>query len=401
MAMDFTLTQEHDLLRDTVRKFAQNEIAPHVRAWDRQQTYDPDLLRKMGEIGLLGICLPTKYGGAGMDYLALGIACEELERADSAPRTAMSVHVGLNSLTLLQWATPEQKERFLAPQARGEKIAAFGLTEPNAGSDVAAMQCYAARDGDTYVLNGEKTWISLADVADHFLLFAKTDREAAHRGITAFIIERGLPGVRTASLHGKLGVRAGNTGSIALENVRVPVENRLGAEGEGFKIAMSALDKGRYTVAAGAVGTIVACLEASVQYANARQAFGEPIGRKQLVQQMIARMAQARDIGRLLYYQVGWLMNQARRTTRESSLAKWTNCDAAFQAAHDAIEVHGAYGYSDEFPVERYFRNARGPILYEGTREIHQIMQAEYALGYREDRPYTPMLPGWPFGEDG
>lgn len=398
--MDFTLSPEHNLLRDTVRKFAQNEITPYVREWDRNQTYDPDLLRKMGDVGLLGICLPAKYGGAGMDYIALGIACEELERVDSAPRTAMSVHVGLNSLALLQWATPEQKERFLAPQARGEKIAAFALTEPNAGSDPASMQAYAVRDGDSYVLNGEKTWISLANVADQFLLFAKTDREAAHRGITAFVVERRFPGVRTAAIHGKLGVRSGDTGSVALENVRVPVENRIGAEGEGFKIAMSALDKGRYTVASGAVGTIIACLEASVAYANERKAFGVPIGKKELVQQMIARMAQSRDIGRLLCYQVGWMMNQGMRTTREVSLAKWTNCDAAFQAANDAIEIHGAYGYCDEFPVERYFRNARGPVIYEGTREIHQIVQAEYALGYREDKPGGPILPGWPFSED-
>ncbi|HLV79930.1 MAG TPA: acyl-CoA dehydrogenase family protein, partial [Chthonomonadaceae bacterium] len=353
-----------------------------------------------GEVGLLGICLPAQYGGAGMDYIALGIACEELERVDSAPRTAMSVHVGLNSLALLQWATPEQKERFLVPQARGEKIAAFALTEPNAGSDPAAMQAYATRDGDSYILNGEKTWISLADVADQLLLFAKTDREAAHRGITAFVVERRSPGVRTAPIHGKLGVRSGDTGSVALENVRVPVENRIGAEGEGFKIAMSALDKGRYTVASGAVGTIIACLEASVAYANERKAFGVPIGKKELVQQMIARMVQSRDIGRLLCYQVGWMMNQGMRTTREVSLAKWTNCDAAFQAANDAIEIHGAYGYCDEFPVERYFRNARGPVIYEGTREIHQIVQAEYALGYREDKPGGPSLPGWPFSDN-
>ncbi len=398
--MDFTLTTEHNQLRESVRRFAQNEIVPHIREWDRRQQHDPSLLPKMAELGLLGICIPEKYGGAGMDYLALGIASEELERADTAPRTVMSVHAGLNSLTLLQWGSAEQKQRFLAPQARGEKIAAFGLTEPNAGSDVASLQTYALRDGASYVLNGEKTWISLADVADQFLIFAKTDREAAHRGISAFVVERTMPGVKTSAIHGKLGVRSGNTGSVSLENVRVPAENRVGEEGDGFKIAMSALDKGRYTVAAGAVGTVVACLDASVSYANARKAFGEPIGKKQLVQQMIAKMVQSRDIGRLLYYQVGWLMNQGRRTTREVSLAKWTNCEAAFQSAHDAIEIHGAYGYTDEFPVERYFRNARGPMIYEGTREIHQVVQAEYALGYREDKPGGPALPSWPFDED-
>lgn len=396
--MDFRLTDEHESVRDSVRKFTRAEVLPYIREWDRAQRHDPALLRKMADLGLMGICIPEKYGGAAMDYLSLGIACEELERADTAPRTIMSVHVGLNSLTLLQWASEDQKQRFLAPQARGEKIAAFALTEPNAGSDVASMQTYAIADGDSYVLNGEKTWISLADTADQFLLFAKTDRQAGHKGITAFVVERGQ-GVRTSAIHGKLGVRSGNTGTISLENVRVPVENRIREEGEGFQIAMSALDKGRYTVAAGAVGTISACLEASVEYANTRKAFGELIGKKQLVQQMIARMAQSREIGRLLYYQVGWLMNEGRRTTREVSLAKWTNCDAAFQSANDAVEIHGAYGYCDEFPVERYLRNARGPILYEGTREIHTILQAEYALGYREDKPIYPSLPAWPFDE--
>lgn len=399
--MDFSLSQEHDLLRESVRRFAQNEITPYIREWDRNQTYDPELLRKMGALGVLGVCIPEQYGGAGMDYIALGIASEELERADTCARVVMSVHVGLNSLALLQWGTQEQKERFLKPQARGEQIAAFGLTEPNAGSDVANIQAYAVRDGNSYVLHGEKTWISLADVADNFLIFAKTDRDAAHKGITAFIVERRFAGVRSSPIHGKLGVRAGNTGSVAFDNVRVPLENRVGEEGEGFKIAMSALDKGRFTVAAGAVGTIVACLEASVEYAGTRTAFGEPIGKKQLVQQMIARMVQSRDIGRLLCWQVGWMMNQGRQTTREVSLAKWTNCENAFAAAHDAIEVHGAYGYSDEFPVERYFRNARGPMIYEGTREVHQIIQAEFALGYRSVRSGGPTLPGWPFpGEE-
>jgi glutaryl-CoA dehydrogenase (non-decarboxylating) len=395
--MEFGLTPEQQLLRDTVRRFADREITPRVREWDRRQEPDPELLPRMTELGLLGICLPERLGGAGMDYLSLGIASEELERGDTSARVVMSVHVGLNSLSLLQWASPEQQQRFLVPQARGEKLGAFALTEPGAGTDAASLRTFAARDGSSYVLNGEKTWISLADLADHILLFAKTDRDAGHRGITAFLVERTFPGVRTAPLHGKLGVRAGNTGTVALDNVRVPVENRIGEEGEGFKIAMSALDKGRFTVAAGAVGTIVGCLEASVKYSHDRKAFGEPIGKKQLVQQMLARMVQGRDIGRLLYYQVGWLMNQGRRTTREVSLAKWTNCDAAFQAAHDAIEIHGAYGYSDEFPVERYFRNARGPMIYEGTREIHQVVQAEYELGYREDRASSRTLPSWPF----
>lgn len=398
--MQHTPSDEHRLLRETLRRFSDQEITPRVREWDRRQEPDPELIPKMAAIGLLGVCLPTRYGGAGLDYLSLGIASEELERGDTSARVVMSVHVGLNSLTLLQWGTAEQKERFLTPQTSGRKLGAFALTEPGAGSDAASLRTSARRDGASYVLNGEKTWISLADLADHLLVFARTGPDPGARGITAFVVERTLPGVRTAPLHGKLGVRAGNTGVVALEDVRVPIENRIGEEGEGFKIAMSALDKGRYTVAAGAVGTICACLEASVRYSHERLAFGEPIGKKQLVQQMIARMVQARDIGRLLYEQVGGLMNSGQRTTREVSLAKWTNCDAALQSANDAIEIHGAYGYCDEFPVERYFRNARGPVIYEGTREVHQLMQAEYALGYRTDRPLSRTLPAWPFPDD-
>jgi alkylation response protein AidB-like acyl-CoA dehydrogenase len=329
--------------------------------------------------------------------LSLGIVSEELERADSAFRVLIAVHLGLNSLALFQWGNEAQKQRYLVPQARGEKLGAFGLTEPGAGSDVAGISTTARHDSETYILNGEKMWIGCADIADHFLIFAYTDREAKHRGISAFIVERDFDGVTTSSIHHKLGGRIGNVGSINLEDVRVPAANRVGEEGDGFKIAMSALDNGRYTVASGAVGLIEACLEASVAYAKKRETFGKPIGKHQLVQQKIANMVAGRDIGRLLYYQIGWMKNQGMRCTREVSLAKWTNCQNAFQAADDAIQIHGAHGYSDEYPVERYFRNARGALIYEGTQEIHQLVQAEYALGDRVDKPVTQPLPSYPF----
>jgi glutaryl-CoA dehydrogenase (non-decarboxylating) len=345
----------------------------------------------------MGVCIPEKYGGAGMDYNTLAIVCEELERGDIAFRTAVSVHTGLNSLTLLQWGNEEQKEKYLTPQARGEKIGAFGLTEPDAGSDVAAISTTAVRDGDVYRLNGQKTWISLCDVADHFLIFAKTDPSKKHKGISCFIVERDFEGVTTRAIQGKLGIRAGNTGEVFLDDVRVPVENRVGEEGEGFKIAMSALDNGRFTVAAGACGLIRACLEASVKYCHERKTFGKEIGRHQLVQQMIAKMSRNLDISRLLVYRAGWLKNEGKRNTRETSMAKWFACDAAFEAANDAVQIHGAYGYSNEYPVERYLRNAKAPVIYEGTREIHTIMQGEYALGYRVDRPLNRNLPAWPF----
>lgn len=400
--MDFCLTREHDMIREMARKFADQEITPGLAERDRAHESDPDTLRKMGAAGLLGIGIPGKYDGSDTDYISLGIVCEELERGDTSARVVMSVHSGLHCLTTLQWGTPEQKMRWLPPLARGEKVGAFGLTEPDAGSDAVNIKTRAERSGDEYILNGQKTWISLADYADQFLVVAVTDPNASNKakGMSAFIVNRHTPGFSSRAIKGKLGVRAGNTGEIFFDNVRVSAADRLGEEGDGFKVAMSALDHGRYTVAAGAVGIITACLEASVRYANDRKVGGEPIGRKQLVQQMIAKMAQGRDIGRLLYYQVGWMKNVGLRHTREVSLAKWTNCNTAFEAANDAIEIHGAYGFTDEFPVERHFRNSRGAVIYEGTREIHQLMQAEYALGYRSDRPLDRVLPTYPFGEN-
>lgn len=393
--MDFSLSEEHERVRQMVRDWAEREVRPVIKEHDRQHQHIPWVFKRMGELGLLGICIPVRYGGAGMDYISLGLACEELERVDTSLRVIMSVHVGLNSLALFQWATEEQKQKYLVPQAQGTKIATYALTEPGAGSDAAAIQTRAIRKGDRYILNGEKMWISLADVADHFLIIAKTDPEKRHRGMTAFIVERGFPGVRTGTIHGKLGVRAGNTGWIALQDAEVPVENRLGEEGEGFTIAMTALDNGRYTVAAGATGLIRACLEASVKYANERYTFGQRIGEHQLVQEMIAKMTQSYEAARLLYLQAGWLKNQGVRNTRQTSLAKWFATDASVQAALDAIQVHGSYGYSDEYDVERFLRNAKGAVIYEGTSQIHTIIQAQYALGYRQDRPLRCELPAY------
>ena len=397
--MDLALTEEHQMVRKTVRDFAEKEIAPSIKEHDRQQQHDRSALTKMGQMGILGICIPVKYGGAGMDYISLAIACEELERVDTSARVVMSVHVGLNSLSLLQWATEKQKQKYLVSQAAGQKIATYALSEPNAGTDAVGIQTTARKDGEHYVLNGEKMWISLADVADNFLIVAWTDMEKKrlrqHGGMSAFLVERSFPGIETATIHGKLGVRAGNTGSITMSDCIVPAENLLGQEGEGFKIAMSALDGGRYTVGAGAVGLIDACIEASVRYSNERHTFGEPIGKHQLVQQMIARMVARRDAGRLLIYKAGWLKNQGVRNTRETSLAKWVNCDAAFESASDAVQIHGAYGYSDEYDVERYLRNSKGAVIYEGSREVHQLMQAQYALGYRRDKPLRCELPAY------
>ncbi len=397
--MDFALSEEHEMLRDMVRKFAEKEAAPKIPELDRTGKFDRSILDRMAELGILGICFPEKYGGGGMDYISLAVACEELERVDSSLRVILSVHIGLCGLGILQWGTEEQKQKYLTRLATGEMIGGYGLTEPNAGTDAAAIQTTAVLDGDHYVLNGEKTWISLADVADVFLIFAYTDKSKRHRGISAFIVERSFPGFSSSTIHGKLGVRAGNTGSIVLDNCRVPRENLLGEEGEGFKIAMSCLDNGRYTVAAGAVGLARACLEASVKYAKERHTFGVPIGHHQLVQRMIAHMVAGIESSQLLVYRAGWLKNRGVRNTRETALAKWVATNVAFEAACDAVQIHGAYGYSDEYPVERYLRNAKGAMIYEGTREIMEVLQAQYALGYRKDKPLRRELPAWPFQE--
>jgi glutaryl-CoA dehydrogenase (non-decarboxylating) len=395
--MDFALTDEHRMVQKLVRDFAQNEVAPVIKDYDRAQEMAPFILPRMAELGILGICFPVKYGGQGMDYISLGLACEELEAVDSTLRVVMSVHVGLNSMGLLQWGTEDQIQRFLVPQARGDKIACFGLTEPGAGSDVAGMSSTAKKNGEEYVINGEKMWISLATKADNALVVARTNPDVSdpHDGLSAFIVELDSSGVTCGDIHGKLGVRAGSTGFISLQDVHVPESNRLGEEGDGFVIAMSCLDNGRYTVAAGATGLIRASLEASIKYAHEREAFGRKIGKFQLVQQKIAHMVQSYEAANLLYLRAGWMKNKGLRNSRETSLAKWYATDASFNAASEAIQVHGAYGYSDEYDVERYLRNAKGAIIYEGTSEIHQLIQAGYALNYRNDRPLRCELPAY------
>ena len=393
--MDFSLSEEHQQAQKMVRDFAAKEVIPVIGEWDRKQEMNPAFLPRMAELGILGICIPVRYGGQGFDYITLGLVCEELERADTTLRVVMSVHLGLNSLSLLQWGTEDQKQRFLVPQARGEKYGAFGLTESGVGSDVVNMSSTARKVGDTYILNGEKMWISLATKAHHFLVVAKTDPEVGHRGLTAFIVTSDMPGVTTGDIHGKLGVRAGSTGWVAMQDVEVPAANRLGEEGEGFRVAMAALDNGRFTVATGATGLIRACFEESIKYAKERKTFGVPIADHQLIKQKIAYMRQWYEAARLLCLQAGWMKNQGIRNTQATGLAKWYATDHSVQAALEAVQVHGAYGFSDEYPVERYLRNSKGGVIYEGTSEIHQLMQADYALGFREDRPLRCELPAY------
>jgi alkylation response protein AidB-like acyl-CoA dehydrogenase len=395
--MDFQLTEEHRMAQQMVRDFTHKEVIPTIAEWDRKQEMDPNILPRMAELGILGINIPVKYGGQGFDYITLALVCEELEYADTTLRVVMSVHMGLCSMSILQWGTEEQKQQFLVPLAKGEKYGSFGLTEPGAGSDVAGMTSTAVKDGDDYILNGEKMWISLATKAHYSLIVARTDPNAKKpsSGLSAFIVDLSSPGVSVGDIHGKLGVRAGSTGFISMQDVRVPAANRLGEEGEGFKIAMSALDNGRYTVGSGATGLIRASLDASVKYAKERETFGRPIAQYQLIKQKIAHMRRDYEMARLLCLRAGWMKNMGIRNTRETSQAKWFATDASVEAALEAVQLHGAYGFSDEYPVERFLRNSKGAVIYEGTSEIHTLMQADYELGTRQDRPLRCELPAY------
>jgi glutaryl-CoA dehydrogenase (non-decarboxylating) len=397
--LSFELEDSHKDVEKAVRDWAAREVAPKIHDLDREHRFERGFLKGMADLHLLGICIPEEYGGAGMDYVSLGIVSEELEYVDTHLRVIMSVHVGLNCMTLMTWGTEEQKKKYLVPQAKGEKLATYGLTEPNAGSDAVGIQTTAVKKGDRYVLNGEKVWISLADVADHFLVIGWTDQEKKknrdHSGLSAFIVERAFKGFSSYTIKEKWGILAGNTGGFAMQDVEVPVENRIGAEGEGFRVAMFALENGRYTVAAGATGLIRACLDASVKYAQERKTFGQPIGEHQLVKEMIAQMVSDYDASRLLWLRAGWMKNQGQRNTRETSLAKWFATVASERCASDAVQIHGGNGYSDEYPVGRFYRNCKAAVIYEGTREIHKLMQADYALGYRQDKPRRVDLPAF------
>src|SRR5687767_3231120 len=395
--VNLELTEDHRLLEQSVREWAARDVAPRIHELDRAHRFDPAILPQMASLGLLGISIPVEYGGAGMDYLALGLASEELEYVDTSLRVIMSVHAGLNSLTLLSWGTEDQKQRYLVPQAQGKKLSTYGLTEPSAGSDARGIQTVAIKKGDRYLLTGEKMWISLADVADNFLVFAWSDLEKKKQrdpsGMSAFIVERAFKGFSSGTLTEKWGILAGNTGFFKMEDVEVPAENLVGREGEGFKIAMFALDQGRYTVAAGATGLIRACRDASAKYAKERKTFGVEIGSHQLVKELLAQMESDYQASRLLWLRSAWLKNTGQRNTRETGLAKWFSTVASERAASDAVQIHGANGYSDEYPVGRYYRNAKGAVIYEGTREIHKLMQADYVLGYRANKPLRCELP--------
>jgi butyryl-CoA dehydrogenase len=381
--MDLDLTDEQRAVREMARKFAEEYIVPVARDNDVHARFPGDIIEHMGELGLLGGPVPVEYGGAGLDYISQALVTEEIGKACSSVRTTISVQISLVELSLANWGTEEQKRRYLPALCSGKLIGCFGLTEPNAGSDPSGMETTAVSDGDHWVLNGHKVWISNGGVAGLAIIFAQTDKSKSHRGIGAFLVDRGTPGFSTREMHGKLGLRASNTGELILEDCRIPKDQLLGRAGEGFKVAMSALDNGRYSVAAGCVGICQGCVDASVRYAKERKQFGRAIGSFQLVQDLVARMIVDVEAARLLVFRAGHLKNQGVRCTREISIAKYFASEAAVRCALDAIQVHGSYGYSNEYPVERYLRDAKVATIYEGTSQIQKLLIASHDLGIR------------------
>lgn len=381
--MDFEFTPEQVAIRKHMRDFAEREIAPKAQMNDRECKFDWDIAKKIFKEGFLGCPIPEEYGGLGQDYVAYGLMTEEVNRVCSSTRTLFSVQTSLVALTILKWGTEAQKKELLPKLCTGEFIGCYGLTEPEAGSDAANQQTKAVKDGDDYLLSGQKVWISCGSIATHALVFATVDSSKGHKGITCFIVDTKSKGFSTQSIKGKLGLRASDTSSLFLDEVRVPKANVLGEVGEGFKVAMSALDNGRFSVAAGAVGLVQGCIDACTKYAMERITFGKPIGEHQQVQAMIADMVADCEAGRLLYLRAAHLKNQEVRNTLETSIAKLFCGEAANRAGHNAVQIFGGYGYSDEYPVERYFRDAKVLNIYEGTREIQRMIIAQDALGIR------------------
>jgi alkylation response protein AidB-like acyl-CoA dehydrogenase len=381
--MDFDFNEEQKMVQETIRKFAKEEIAPVAAENDKKAQFPHDIFKKLAELGFMGTPIPEEYGGAGFDNITNAIVAEEIGRVDSSLRGTYSVQVSLVELPILKFGNEEQKKKYLPKLSSGEWIGCYGLTEPNSGSDPASMESTAEEDGDYYVLNGQKTWITNAGIADLAIVYAKTDKEAGARGITGFLVERGFKGFSTQDLHDKLGLRASNTGEIFLENCRVPKENILGELNKGFKVALGTLDFGRYTVAAGCVGLAQGCIDICKEYAKQRIQFGKPIASFQLVQQMIADMVVECEAGRLLVYRAGDLKNKEIRNTRETSIAKYYCSEMVNRVAYKAIQIHGGYGFSGEYDVERFYRDARINTLYEGTSQIQQLIIGAFELGIK------------------
>ena len=374
MSIGFDLTDEQKLVRETARTFTDREVVPRARENDRNNHFDLELVGMLADQGYLGAIVPREYGGAGLDYLTYGIVVEEVGRGCSAMRTVISVQTSLVCSSLVRWGTEEQKQKYLPKLCSGEWLGCFGLTEPDTGSDAANQRTRAYKTDSGWRITGNKMWISLGNHAKLALIFAQTDPELAHRGLACFLVETEHPGFTTQEIHGKMGLHGSDTASLALDDVEVGEDAMLGSIGDGFKVAMSALDSGRYSVAAGCVGICQGSLEASVAYAKEREQFGRPIASFQLVQAMIADMRVDTDASRFLVWRAGWLKDQGKPSTTETSIAKLYATEAAQKCAHAAIQVHGGSGYVDDHPVERYFRDVRVTTLYEGTSQIQKLI---------------------------
>ncbi len=381
--IDFGLTDEQKMVRKAARAFAEKEILPVIDRYEKEGRFPREIVEKVAKLGYLGVIVPEEYGGAGMDFVSYGIICEEIARADWVTASVISVQNSLVESSILNFGTEEQKQRFLVPLAQGKKLAAAGLTEPGGGSDLANMMSTAKLEGDHYVLNGSKVFISHASHADVILVFASINRDLKHKGVTAFILEKGTPGliINPIPMH---GLRRGDICELVFDGCRVPHENLLGKEGEGFKILGAAVDTGRFSVASRCVGQAQACIDASLKYARERTAFDQEIGRFQMIQQKIADMITSVDAARLLVRRLGQAKDAGlRRNSLEASIAKLFASDACMKAVQDAVQIHGGYGLAEEYPIGRFLFEGKILQIGEGTNEIHRMLIAEYALGYR------------------
>ncbi len=371
--MDFSLTPEQELIRASAREFCEREIVPHARDWDRAEELDRGLVAKLAETGYLGATIASEYDGMGLDTVSYCLLMEELGRADSSVRGIVSVNLGLVGKTIAKWGTDEQKREWLPQLASGDALGCYALTEPGSGSDPASLVTRAERDGDDWVLSGSKLFITLGSWAGLALVFARSGGEGA-RGLTCFLVPTDTAGFSASPIKGKLGLRAQDTAEVFLDGVRVPDSSRLGAEGDGFKVAMSALDNGRISLAAGCVGITQGCLDACLEYAGERRQFGKTIASFQLVQELLADMAVELEAARLLTWRAALLADSGERHTLESSVAKYYASEVSVRAANAAVQVHGGYGYVDEYPVGKYLRDARVTTLYEGTSQIQKLI---------------------------
>ncbi|WP_264647740.1 acyl-CoA dehydrogenase AcdA [Bacillus thuringiensis] len=372
--MHFKLSEEHEMIRKMVRDFAKNEVAPTAAERDEEERFDRELFDQMAELGLTGIPWPEEYGGIGSDYLAYVIAIEELSRVCASTGVTLSAHTSLAGWPIFKFGTEEQKQKFLRPMAEGKKIGAYGLTEPASGSDAGGMKTIAKRDGDHYILNGSKIFITNGGIADIYVVFALTDPESKQRGTSAFIVESDTPGFSVGKKESKLGIRSSPTTEIMFEDCRIPVENLLGEEGQGFKVAMQTLDGGRNGIAAQAVGIAQGALDASVEYARERHQFGKPIAAQQGIGFKLADMATDVEAARLLTYQAAWLESEGLPYGKESAMSKVFAGDTAMKVTTEAVQVFGGYGYTKDYPVERYMRDAKITQIYEGTQEIQRLV---------------------------